>query len=316
MKFSEKIIKLRKEHGLSQEEFGNEINVSRQAISKWESEQSQPDLNNVREISKKFNVSIEYLINEDLDNDIKEDSLEKRKKQNKNKKKIILRIFLIIIVIYLLIIIVKFVRITQIYYKAKNIDENKNFDASIEWNHQDKVRGENFLVNDDYIHYNGTFLQVHYDGDYSTIPTSMTYINKNKNIAYRFHNIGDEERGKFEYYDIPIDEENIEEYNIKQLTLRYIPTTIIGRLEYAINPKKIIYLFEDIIEFKYTDGYTRFLFDQDTGEIKEIISITDIGSNDISYSYEWNDALISEKDVENPLLDSEYEYIKTKNIEE
>ena len=36
MKLSEKLIKLRKEKGLSQEEFGEAINVSRQAVSKWE----------------------------------------------------------------------------------------------------------------------------------------------------------------------------------------------------------------------------------------------------------------------------------------
>ena len=67
MKFSEKIIQIRKENGLSQEEFGNKINVSRQAISKWESEQSQPEVEKVKEISKTFGVSIEYLLNDEVD---------------------------------------------------------------------------------------------------------------------------------------------------------------------------------------------------------------------------------------------------------
>ena len=42
-----KIIKLRKEHGLSQEDLGNAINVSRQAITKWESGEGTPDIDNL-----------------------------------------------------------------------------------------------------------------------------------------------------------------------------------------------------------------------------------------------------------------------------
>ncbi len=64
MKFSEKIMKLRRQKGLSQEEFANKLNVSRQAIYKWETEQSVPDIKNVQEICKIFNVSIEYLLND------------------------------------------------------------------------------------------------------------------------------------------------------------------------------------------------------------------------------------------------------------
>ena len=64
----EKIIKLRKEKGLSQEEFGNAINVSRQAISKWESEQTKPDIDKLKEIAKFFDVSYDYLLNDEIDN--------------------------------------------------------------------------------------------------------------------------------------------------------------------------------------------------------------------------------------------------------
>ena len=44
MNFNEKLISLRKLKGMSQEELGVELNVSRQTISKWESCQSYPDL--------------------------------------------------------------------------------------------------------------------------------------------------------------------------------------------------------------------------------------------------------------------------------
>ena len=105
MKFSEKIIKLRKEKGLSQEEFGNKINVSRQAVSKWESEQAQPEVEKVKEISKVFDISIEYLLDDKVDNP-KEKA---HKKSRKNIGKIILISLVVLISIYLLYCIYKFV---------------------------------------------------------------------------------------------------------------------------------------------------------------------------------------------------------------
>ena len=47
MKLSERIQHLRKSRGMSQEELAEKIGVSRQAVSKWESEQSMPDLEKV-----------------------------------------------------------------------------------------------------------------------------------------------------------------------------------------------------------------------------------------------------------------------------
>ena len=89
MKLYEKIIKLRKEKGLSQEEFGNAINVSRQAVSKWESEQTKPDIDKLKDIAKFFDVSYDYLLNDEIDN-IEETKKESSKKIN--VKKIIIRI--------------------------------------------------------------------------------------------------------------------------------------------------------------------------------------------------------------------------------
>ena len=47
MKLSEKILSLRKQHGMSQEDLAGELNVSRQAISRWEVGSAQPDASNV-----------------------------------------------------------------------------------------------------------------------------------------------------------------------------------------------------------------------------------------------------------------------------
>lgn len=57
MKFADKIIKLRKENGLSQEDLADKLNISRQAISRWESDSVLPDATNILQLSKLFNVS-------------------------------------------------------------------------------------------------------------------------------------------------------------------------------------------------------------------------------------------------------------------
>lgn len=71
MKFNEKLLKLRREKGLSQEELGMEMQVSRQTVSKWEAGQSYPDftrlvmLRNCREIICIFLESmLIYVMNE------------------------------------------------------------------------------------------------------------------------------------------------------------------------------------------------------------------------------------------------------------
>lgn len=62
MLIGERIMQIRKEHGLSQEAFGEQLGVSRQAISKWESGQSFPDIDKLIAISKQYNVSVGWLL--------------------------------------------------------------------------------------------------------------------------------------------------------------------------------------------------------------------------------------------------------------
>lgn len=61
---AEKIRDLRKKHGLSQDEFGSRIGVSRQAVSKWELG-TWPDTENLGRICKEFDVSITYFFGDD-----------------------------------------------------------------------------------------------------------------------------------------------------------------------------------------------------------------------------------------------------------
>ena len=69
MTFSEKITSLRKAHGWSQEDFAEKLNVSRQAISRWENDSALPDALNISQISKLFGVTTDYLLNDDYTSD-------------------------------------------------------------------------------------------------------------------------------------------------------------------------------------------------------------------------------------------------------
>lgn len=62
MTFNEKLIKLRKASGLSQEELGNKLNVARQTVSKWELGETTPEMDKLEELSNLFEVSIDELV--------------------------------------------------------------------------------------------------------------------------------------------------------------------------------------------------------------------------------------------------------------
>ncbi len=69
MRLSDKIVKLRKTNGLSQEELAEKLNVSRQAISRWEGATAQPDATNILQLSKLFGVTTDYLLNDEYESD-------------------------------------------------------------------------------------------------------------------------------------------------------------------------------------------------------------------------------------------------------
>lgn len=64
MKFNEKLIKLRKAAGLSQEELGNRLDVARQTVSKWELGETTPEMDKLVELSNLFNVSMDEMAKE------------------------------------------------------------------------------------------------------------------------------------------------------------------------------------------------------------------------------------------------------------
>ena len=65
MRFEEKIVELRKQKGLSQEELAEQLGVSRQAVSRWELGQTLPDIPNLLQLCELFGVSSDYLVKDE-----------------------------------------------------------------------------------------------------------------------------------------------------------------------------------------------------------------------------------------------------------
>ena len=91
MKFSEKLFQLRKKAGMSQEDLAEQLEVSRQAISRWEMGTAMPDAPNLLRISILFGISVDYLLHDDYESDndipkVKEVKSKMRKEGAKNNK--------------------------------------------------------------------------------------------------------------------------------------------------------------------------------------------------------------------------------------
>ena len=72
---------LRKERGLSQEALAQALEVSRQAVTKWESDRGLPDIGNIKQIVRLLDVSIDYLLDdgESLDISVTDEFIESRR---------------------------------------------------------------------------------------------------------------------------------------------------------------------------------------------------------------------------------------------
>ena len=68
MKLGEKIFELRKKYGLSQEQLAEKVNVTRQTISNWELGETSPNPEQLKLLSKELNVSIDELLDNDINN--------------------------------------------------------------------------------------------------------------------------------------------------------------------------------------------------------------------------------------------------------
>jgi transcriptional regulator with XRE-family HTH domain len=126
----EQIKKYRKKEGMSQEELANQLNVSRQTISKYESNISLPDINKIIELSKIFHISLnEFLMIEDEEEmDVKQiqamiEQLVYSQNQQEKKRK---RNYIIIAVLFSVL----FLAIICLYFKSNDVVYEYNTEAS------------------------------------------------------------------------------------------------------------------------------------------------------------------------------------------
>ncbi len=76
MILADKIIRLRKKAGWSQEELAEQLGVTRQSVSKWEGAQSIPDIEKILQMSRIFSVTTDYLLKDELEEERSEKRLE------------------------------------------------------------------------------------------------------------------------------------------------------------------------------------------------------------------------------------------------
>ena len=86
MTLGQKLKDVRKRFGLSQEQLAEIMNVSRQAITKWENDVGLPDVSNLQELSKVFGITVDCLLNDE--NQLPALSMRKRLDKEKYKNKL------------------------------------------------------------------------------------------------------------------------------------------------------------------------------------------------------------------------------------
>lgn len=318
MKLSEKLIKLRKEKKLSQEEFGNEISVSRQAVSKWENEETKPDIDKIQEIVKKFDVSYEYLLNDEIESE--EEITKKDKVCKKSKKKTILKILLSLLIIYLLISVYKFIAFTRFYLVANSFsEENYWMDTGYE---SVTSMGERMAVTFGKRKYENKILETSYNFDeqYAIkdeedvyMPFKIKFTDKENKICYDLYY--DKDTQKYIYTDLVKTAFNDEEredlfkddYNdIKETTLSHIPSGFKEIFLASIDPRYYyVSIFNnEIMETNFLGIKTKINLNGDC-----IINSTDLRSDfdgNISATYSYDYVPDHQKDIVSPIESETY----------
>lgn len=131
MELGKKIVKIRKDNNLTQEDLAEMYYVSRQTISSWENSKSYPDLDILIKISNDFSISLDVLLKGD---EKMVTNISKSQKDSKRYKNI-----LTIISIGFILILILFGIYSISYYSSKDKVENK-FNASLKANNFKKNR--------------------------------------------------------------------------------------------------------------------------------------------------------------------------------
>ena len=108
MNIGDKLVELRKKKGLSQEDLAENLNVTRQTIYKWELNETSPNINQAKEISKLFNVSLDELVGNNIS-----DILINKMNKNDKSLKVIMSFNIVMLILLLFIFITIFFTIAM-----------------------------------------------------------------------------------------------------------------------------------------------------------------------------------------------------------
>jgi len=139
MNIGNKILELRKKNNITQEELAEKVGVSRQTISKWELGETSPDLNQAKELSKIFNVSLDEMV----DNDVKDLIVDKVSNTEKLAG-LTLKILKIIGISALVFIIILIIAFVLLIVARKTKDEGRMVEKTIVCTLHDEEYSYNF----------------------------------------------------------------------------------------------------------------------------------------------------------------------------
>ena len=118
MKFNEKLVMLRKQHNLSQEQVAEKLGVARQTISKWELGETTPEMDKLIVISKLYNITLDELMKEENEgkvvNDLNNTNSQKLAGMTIKILKGIGIFILIVAILYVLLMIIGFVAFNKV----------------------------------------------------------------------------------------------------------------------------------------------------------------------------------------------------------
>lgn len=145
MSLGNKIVKIRKDNKMSQEDFAEIFNVTRQTISSWENSKSYPDIESLIKISDKFNISLDILLKEDK---VMIKEIDKERKNYKTIKKVLF-IICFVLIIAGIIYGVNYVSFNKKYNAVKNEIETKYYQTLKDYKFEKKDRLYTLKVSDD-----------------------------------------------------------------------------------------------------------------------------------------------------------------------
>lgn len=138
MEIGKKIMELRKKNGLSQEDLAEKVGVARQTISKWELSETSPDLKQAKELSRIFNVSLDELVSNDINNILIE------KTSNTEKLAGLILKFIRFLVIFIVIAPILLIVLNIVYKNIRESNSGRLMNARIECVLHDKTLNYEF----------------------------------------------------------------------------------------------------------------------------------------------------------------------------